>query len=121
MGLVFGVLGFWGGEVENRGIDAGEDCREEDTADHVGGPVHVGEDAADRDQDDTEEHETVEDDESGAAFEIFGQDDDGKEEDGGGDHGVSGGEAGLAGAVGADVQDDEFFEEDKDDGHERQR
>ena len=75
---------FRGGEAENEEIDDGEKGGEKDAAENIGEPVHVGEDATDGDEDDGEEHEEVENDAGGAVFEIFWEDEDGEEEDGGG-------------------------------------
>ena len=81
----FGSLrSFRGGEAENEEIDDGEKGGEKDAAENIGEPVHVGEDATDGDEDDGEEHEEVENDAGGAVFEIFWEDEDGEEEDGGG-------------------------------------
>ena len=80
--------------------------------------MHVGEDAAEGDEEDGDQHEGVEGEAGGAVFEVFRENDDGEEEDSGGEHGVGAGERGLAGAVGAVVEDPDFFENDV--GHDQE-
>ena len=45
------------GVFDDEGVDDGENGGENDAAEDVGGPVHVGDDAADGDKDNRGEHE----------------------------------------------------------------
>lgn len=79
--------------------------------------MHIGEDAAHSDEDDGDNHTEVDEEAEFLVFEVIRQGDHSDEENGGGHHSVGGGEGGLTGAVGAVVDDPEFFENDVGEDH----
>lgn len=107
--------------AENQLVDNGKNSRKEDASYDIGGPVHVGEDAANGDKNDSGNHQDIDDDAEFFVAKITGKSHDGDKENSGGKHSVGGWEARFTGAIGADVDNPDFFENDKSNEHQGER
>ena len=79
--------------------------------------MHVGEDTANGNEDDKDEHENIKDGAGGLGFDVFGEENHNEKKDGGNNHDVTGRKGGLAGAVRASVPDEDFIKNKIDGDH----
>ena len=108
---------FFGYEI----IDGAENEGKTEATEHIGNPVHVSENAADRDEGSEGEHDEIKEDADVDVFDVILKIKSGHDKDSRDDHGVGRREGWLAGAIWAGVQDENFIKEEINNNHQDER